>query len=65
MIKENTVTIEESLKKNINRPVIAKLRNGRALSGVLSLNDGVYTIQLGIQHLAITPENLAKPVTAN
>ena len=61
----NTVTIEESLKKFSNTYVVAKLTNGRVISGLLKEDNGNYTIKLGVLHIPITADSLAKAVIAH
>lgn len=43
-----------------NKDVILKLTSGRAISGLLREVDGVFTLQLGIQHLVIEENTVAK-----
>jgi hypothetical protein len=61
----NIATIEESLTQFANSFVVAKLSNGRVISGFLKETDGNYTIKLGVLHISITASNLAKPVIAH
>jgi len=60
MIKENEKVTKESLEELNNSAVFVKLRNGRVISGFLREADGIYTIKLGVKHIVVDIENLAK-----
>lgn len=64
MITSNIADIRASLNSMVGKAVITKFKNGRSISGTLSEKDGVFTVKLGIQHLVVDPELLAKPVIA-
>lgn len=58
----NENSVAQSLQNNINNQVIVKMKNGRAISGLLSEESGNYTILLGIQKLPLDAERIARVV---
>jgi hypothetical protein len=64
MNNEKNVTIEESLNANENKPVIVKMKNGRALSGTLTRDNEQFRLKLGVQFIELNVEDIARPLRA-
>ena len=62
MNNEKNVTIEESLNANINKYVIVKMKNGRAISGTLTKLNEQFRIKLGVQFIEVNAEDIARPL---
>jgi hypothetical protein len=64
MNNEKNVTIEESLNANVNKSVIVKMKNGRALSGTLTRDNEQFCLKLGVQFIELNVKDIARPLRA-